>query len=154
MQTHRSGFTLIELMIAVVIVSLLIVVALPAFQEQIAKGRRAEGKAALLKAMQLQERYYTANGTYAGNDQVPALFGLAAGPIYSGENPNNPESWYVLTADTTGCSPANLNVCVRMVATPRTGYTDANCGTLSLNSAGVRTIAEDAKKDLAYCWSR
>ena len=142
-----DGFTLIELMIAVAIVALLIAVALPAYNEQVAKGRRAEGKTALLKAMQLQERRYTAEGQYA-TDLGP-LFGLGAGAVVrSGENPADVTGWYTLTADTTDCGVTDLRVCVRVVATPR--IADANCGTLTLTSRGQQT--ESGTRDLAYCW--
>jgi type IV pilus assembly protein PilE len=144
---HAEGFTLIELMIAVAVVALLLAVALPAYNEQIAKGRRAEGKTALLKAIQLQERRYTAEGRYA-TDLGP-LFGLGAGAVVrSGENPADVSGWYTLTADTTGCGVTDLAVCVRVVATPRVA--DANCGTLTLTSRGQQT--ESGTRDLAYCW--
>ena len=148
----HSGFTLIEIMVTVAIVAILLAVGLPAYQEQIAKGKRAEGKSALLKTIQLQERNYTANGTYVATAGLPALFGLAAGPVHSGENPADTTGWYVITADTSGCNTADLQVCVNVIATPRAGYTDANCNVLSLNSRGVQ--AETGTRDLAYCWGR
>ena len=142
-----DGFTLIELMIAVAVIALLLAVALPAYNAQVAKGRRAEGKTALLKAMQLQERRYTAEGQYV-TDLGP-LFGLGAGAVVrSGENPADTNGWYTLTADTTGCGVTDLRICVRLVATPRVA--DANCGTLTLTSRGQQT--ESGTRDLAYCW--
>ena len=82
-----SGFTLIELMIVVVVISILVTVAYPSYQDHVRKGRRAEGKTALLKAAQVQERYYSDNNTYVV-DLAP-LFALAPGAaVYSGENPS------------------------------------------------------------------
>src|SRR5690242_20333581 len=95
---RARGFTLIELMVAVVIISILVAVAYPAYQDQINRSRRAEGKAALLKAAQLLERNYL-NGdptitdptlsnppTYLDSGKLALLFGLAQGAaIYSGE---------------------------------------------------------------------
>ena len=152
MKVRRSGFTLIEVLIAVAIVGILLAIGLPAYQEQIAKSRRAEGKSALLKTIQLQERNYTAQGTYT-TDLGP-LYGLAAGAtVRSAEDPLNPDGWYLLTADTTDCTPANLRDCVRVVATPNLPrFPDPACGALTLNSRGVQT--EAGTRDLAYCWGR
>ncbi len=151
MTRGNDGFTLIEVLIAVAIVGILLAVGLPAYQEQIAKGRRAEGKSALLKTIQLQERNYTARGTYTLD--LGPLWGLAAGVgVRSGEDPTDVNGWYVITADTAGCNTADLQVCVNVVATPRPGWADANCNVLSLNSRGVQ--AETGSRDLAYCWGR
>ena len=45
-----SGFTLIELVIVIVIVSILMAVALPGFQDAMRKGRRADAKEGLMDA--------------------------------------------------------------------------------------------------------
>ena len=151
MNDRHRGFTLIELMVAIVIVGILVAVALPAYQEQVRKGRRAEAKTALLKTMQLQERFYTAspNATYA--DKATTLYGIAddATKVYSGENPAV-ESWYELTVDRVGCGAETLQTCVRVVATPRAGYVDDNCNVLALNSRGVQSAT--GTKGVTYCW--
>ena len=149
MNNRQRGFTLIEIMVTVAVVGILLAIALPAYQEQIRKGRRAEAKTALLKTMQLQERFYTASPNATYSDSVSTLYNIA-GTIYSGENPAA-LSWYVITTDITDCGAGEtLQTCVRVVATPRAGYVDDNCGVLTLNSRGVRT--ESGTRDVAYCW--
>ena len=61
----NAGFTLIELMVAVVIVAILAAVAYPAYQDSVRKGRRVDAKVALMDAAQIMERYFTENMTYA-----------------------------------------------------------------------------------------
>lgn len=54
------GFTLIELMIAVVIIGILSAIAYPAYNEYVRKARRAEAKS-MLQEIQLQQEKYRAN---------------------------------------------------------------------------------------------
>jgi len=58
------GFTLIELMIVVAVVAILAAVALPSYQESVARGNRAEARAVLLRAAQWMERHYSENNRY------------------------------------------------------------------------------------------
>ena len=60
------GFTLIERMIALAVAAILASIAYPSYLSQIAKGRRGDGKQALVELAQKLERYYTERGTYAG----------------------------------------------------------------------------------------
>ena len=65
--THtRRGFTLIELMVVLAVAAILSAVALPSYQGQVAKGRRADGKQALVELAHKLERFYTERGTFAG----------------------------------------------------------------------------------------
>lgn len=60
----RSGFTLVELMIALAIMAILAAMAWPALQEAVQKSRRADGMSALANVMQAQERWRANNPTY------------------------------------------------------------------------------------------
>jgi type IV pilus assembly protein PilE len=72
----QRGFTLIELMIAVAIMTLLLAIALPAYQESTRKARRADGVAGLTRLQLAQERFRANNASYAAS--VPALPGSQA----------------------------------------------------------------------------
>lgn len=146
MKKSGRGFTLIEIMVAVAIVAVLAAIAYPAYQESINKGRRAEGQAALQRSVQLQERNYTANGTYTL--ALEGLYAIAA-PVHSGEDPTTGR--YTVTANSAGVDCTDLTVCVTVQAVPDAPWVDANCGTLTLNTRGVRGIVGGAK-DVAYCW--
>ena len=61
----RAGFTLIELMITVAIVGILAAIAYPSYQDSVRKGKRAEGRTALIDFLQQQERFLTQTGSYA-----------------------------------------------------------------------------------------
>ncbi|HEY9109825.1 MAG TPA: type IV pilin protein, partial [Roseateles sp.] len=59
------GFTLIELMVAVVVLGILAAIAYPAMTSIIKRSRRADAIAALTAVVQAQERYRSNNATYA-----------------------------------------------------------------------------------------
>lgn len=155
----RMGFTLVELLIAVAVVAILLGVGFPSYREHITKAKRAEGKAALLKAAQLQERIYitgdptVANSIalYATNARLPTLFGLASGAtVYSGEDPSVATSPYRLQVDApTAACP--INSCFVMRAVRNGTFTDSKCGDYTLTSTGVRGVA-NATQTAAQCW--
>lgn len=70
---RHHGFTLIEVMIVVAIIGILASIALPSYQEQIAKGRRAQAKSTLLAAQQWIERFYSENYRYDKNTADTAI---------------------------------------------------------------------------------
>lgn len=59
------GFSLIELMIAVAIVGILLAIAVPSYQGQLRKGRRAEAQAFITQVAQRQQQYLLDARTYA-----------------------------------------------------------------------------------------
>lgn len=66
-RTGMSGFTLIELMIAVAIVGILSMLAYPSYVEHVRRGYRVEARTALLEAQQFMERFYAANSRYTSD---------------------------------------------------------------------------------------
>jgi len=52
-----AGFTLIELMIAVAIVAIVAMIAIPSYKAQMVKGRRSSAEAALMDIAQREQQY-------------------------------------------------------------------------------------------------
>jgi type IV pilus assembly protein PilE len=129
----ERGFTLIELMVAVAIVGILAALAIPSYNDSVRKGKRAEGRAALIDLLQQQERHLGQYGSYGafvdGTSTVGARF-----KVFSGGNAAN--SAYLLQAKE--CAPPNnsLRICVQLEALPQ--FNDPEAGILSANSTGVR----------------
>ncbi|MFZ1624704.1 MAG: type IV pilin protein, partial [Gammaproteobacteria bacterium] len=64
MKSRTSGFTLIELLIVMVIASILMMIAVPSYQQAVIKSRRADARIALNDVAQRLERCYTQFGAY------------------------------------------------------------------------------------------
>lgn len=139
----RAGFTLIELMITVAIVGILAAIAYPSYQDSVRKGKRAEGRTALIDFMQQQERYLTQTGSYL--EVTPGQTGVAF-KTFSGDNAASPA--YKIGAEACPGSPApSLRECVRVFAVPQ--FTDADVGTLQIMSTGPRDCTGDKPQ---LCW--
>lgn len=130
------GFTLIELLVAVVVVGILSSIAYPSYVESVRRAKRGEGKAALLQALQAQERYYSQQNTYvAYSASAPKGFKTHSGESLAG-------SLYELSAQ--ACAGEVIRDCVTVTAKPK--FDDPTCGPLAQSSNGLRTPTE------AACW--
>lgn len=153
-QPRTTGFTLIELMITVAIVGILAAVAFPSYQNQIQKGKRAEGKAALLNSASKMERYYSDNNFFPSNSAscgggtTSALALAAAGiPVFSGESTTK-NAYDITVTFALGAGSACAQV-YTLTATPK-NWTDATCGNLSItNTATKGNTGTGAVQD---CW--
>jgi type IV pilus assembly protein PilE len=67
---EQRGITLLELMIAIVIVSLLVTVALPAYQDQLMRGNRTAAQAVMLDIANRQQQFFLSDRTYFDTTQL------------------------------------------------------------------------------------
>lgn len=123
--TNAKGFTLIELMIVVAVIGIIAAIAYPAYQGQVQKTRRTDGKAKLMEIMQAQERNYTVSLTYVTD---LTLLGYPANPTLSDEGN------YQVSAAT--CPGALITNCVLLTAQPLNAQTID--GSLTFNSRGQK----------------
>lgn len=92
----QQGVTLIELIIAIAIIGILVAFALPAYQEQTKKSRRADGQAFLLQLQAQLERYHFDNNAY------PATLASMVG--YDDNNVLSPEGYYRVSITGLDCT--------------------------------------------------
>ena len=154
---RQAGFTIIELMIALLVLGVLTAVALPSFLDSIRKGRRSEAFAALATMQQGQERWRTNNPSYsttladlgvASSSKPSGYYTLDVGDPATGD-PADIQRGYVISAEgVAGTSQANDTQCRRLgvrVLDGAIGY--AGCG--SCTSFGVSDYTPTHP-----CWKR
>ncbi len=151
MRQRQAGFTLIELMIAVAIVAILAMVAVPSYREHIQRGKRADGKAFLLDLASRQERFYTQYSSYTG--VLTKSSGCTASACGLGLSANtSPDRYYTvaMTSTPSGCS-ATGTLCTGYALTATTnGWTDDKCRTLTLNHTATKGNSGTGSID--DCW--
>lgn len=132
MRRTSRGFTLIELLIAVVVVGILAAVALPSYNSQMRKGRRAEAHSALMQIQNAQERWRTSNTQYSGSLAALGVTTPTSGGNYALSITGASGTGYVATATAQGkqsgdsaCATITVTVAA---ATTTTGPSDACWG--------------------------
>lgn len=66
----QKGFTLIEVMVAVVIVAILATIAIPSYREYVIRSHRRAAQAAMMEIATQQQQYFVANRAYATAAQL------------------------------------------------------------------------------------
>lgn len=129
---HRpaGGFSLVEVMLVMALITLLISLAVPAYREQVARAHRVVAISALLQAAACQARVQQASGHYDTGRCRPS-----AGARYRFN--------YLDPIDATG---------YELRAEPLGGQALDHCGWLSLDHFGRRNV-EHAEAGSARCWS-
>ena len=137
---RAAGFTLVEVIIVVLIISVLAAIAYPAYQDSVVKTRRGAAKSCLLEAETFMQRYYTTNLRY---DQTLAAVPVALPPCGAGTDVTN---HYTVALTTIAARAYTLTATPQGLQLAK----DTDCGTLSVNSLGVKTKSGSGTLD--YCW--
>lgn len=140
-----SGFTLIELMIAVLIVGVLVAVALPSFLDSIRKSRRSEAFTALTTVQQLQERYRANNAQYADTLLKLNLTAPTPSGYYSVALTTPSATGYVATAEAVGGTQVNDTQCRKLSVQVFDG---------AIKYAGCNNCANFNYAPTDPCWTR
>lgn len=140
MKRQQLGITLIELVIAVAIIGVLAAFAIPAYQEQTTKSRRADGQAFMLDLQARLERHHFDNNGYPLD-----LTGLG----YASNPTDSPEGHYSVSLAGSSCGqdPDGNNVdntcnAYLLTANPLGGQLASGDGALTLASNGNKLPAD------------
>jgi type IV pilus assembly protein PilE len=152
--THRTsflasrrigGFTLVELMITVVVLAIIVGIAVPSYQQQVRKSRRADARNAILDLAGREERFLSISNSYS---QIAADMGYAAFPV----TVNN--GYYQLTVTVPDPAQAVGTPSYIITATsfgPQVG--DTPCQTFTVNQLGQQTALNSGGViNTATCW--
>lgn len=75
----HNGFTLIELMITVAVLTILVGIAIPAYQQFIVRGKRSAAQSAMMDIANREQQFLLANRAYADKATLEANgYALAA----------------------------------------------------------------------------
>ncbi len=127
----QGGFTIVEAMITVAILTILLSLAVPSYMQYVLRTNRSEAIDGLLAASACQERLFIRNNVYDA-----ASCGGAT-----------PNGHYVVALAT---SNANQNFVA--TATPQVGQTKDSCGAMTLSDTGVKTAGGKTGTFAISCW--
>lgn len=128
----QTGFTLIEMIITVLIVSVLAAIALPAYQSMVVKSNRTEARAMLSDTAQRLQRCFSSYGRYnSANCGVYEKVKAVDGVISEGAG------FYKITFASVAATQFQLKA--EAIKTPQ--LNDDPCKEMFLASTGERTPA-------------
>ncbi len=134
-QRAATGFTLIELMVAVVVVAVLTAIAVPAYSEYLKRAARVEARTILMENALGMEQIFTLNNNY--NNPVPIL----KFPV----SPKTGTVKYNISIDNTKFSATEY----RLKAVP---VKSDKCGTFLIDNTGLRSLENTNGGTMAECW--
>lgn len=120
---HNRGFTLLEMLVAIVILGILAAIAVPSYREYIRMSACEDARATLIGAGNLMERFRAQENTYAN----ATLGAYAASPV-DGARKNT----------TIAITQANATSYTLTASPAAGGRLQGATGNLTLTSAGVR----------------
>ncbi len=145
-RTGSYGFTLVELLVTIAIVSLLAGLALSSYMNQSRESRRTEAKTAILDLAGREERNYSTTNTYS---TVPTQLGYT-GAAFPFNTVNNYYSISIAVVAAVAPAPATYTITATAI---NDQVNDTTCQTYTYTQAGQQTATNSAGGDTtATCW--
>ena len=148
---RSSGFTLIELMITVAIVSILVAVGLPSYQAHMIKAVRSQGQQFLLDLAQREEQYFLDARWYASGIATASTAGMMTISVPDTVAAKYDAPVFTVPAQAAGVAPTFV-----IALPPKAGGTVGTDGRLLINNLGQRwrevdnNDAYDSAKDCTW----
>jgi type IV pilus assembly protein PilE len=143
---RNSGFTLVELMIACVILAIIVGIAVPSYQLQIRKARRTDARNAMLDIAAREERYLSIANSYGA---LPTDVGYTGG-IWPVTVSNSYYRVWVAVTPAAGVVPASFLITARPI---NAQVADLACQVFTLDNIGTQTAQDSALADTStVCW--
>jgi type IV pilus assembly protein PilE len=139
-----AGFTLVELIVAMVIAAILAAVAIPAYSSYVRKSRRTDAKSALLNLASLEERLFSTTNAYSATATDLGYTGWPA-TVGSGYYTVSMAATDVVAATTTAA--ATYKITATAIGDQ---MKDTQCLTFTVTSAGVQSATPDTNPPT--CW--
>jgi type IV pilus assembly protein PilE len=149
MKRRSSGFSLIELMVVVAIATLLAVIAIPSYNNQVRKSRRTEAKTAIMDLAAREERYFATQNVYSSDGvalQYGVAFPVATANYYSISVPN-------MTQPTANpAAPGTYTLWV-VPAAGSSQLKDTSCQKFIVDQTGKQTSQDvNGNDSTTTCW--
>ena len=138
---RQSGFTLVEVLVVTIIISILTVIAYSAYQDSLVRTRRNAALGCLLENSQFMERFYTTNLRYDTDRNGAAV---PAPVCAAGVDVNN---FYTVSF---AAAPTATTFTLRAVPSAVQAAKDPKCLTLTINQTGTKTRSGSGTLD--ECW--
>jgi type IV pilus assembly protein PilE len=133
MKRVATGFTLIELVIAVAVIAILAAVAYPSYTRHVARSHRSQAQGYLMRVAQRQQQFFLDSRDYAAQAAI-----FSAEPVPA----EVAEQYQVAVGPATPTTPPTFIV----TATPRAGSLQAAYREPALS------IAQDGSKSPSGAW--
>ena len=143
---RHAGFSLIELMVAVLVIALLASIAVPTYTAQTRKSRRTEARSAILDLAGREERVLSVNNSYSA---VPTDVGYT-GSTWPTAGISVGSGYYTVMVTVPDANQAGVANSFLITATAvNSQANDGACATLSVNQLGQQTATGT---DSTNCW--
>jgi type IV pilus assembly protein PilE len=157
----QVGFTLIELVIAMIVIAVLAGIAIPNYTSYVNRSKRTAAKSVLVDAANQLERNYTTFGCYNKTSAAVCQSQAAGSDFALGTvvAPPDGRASYGVTLAFGGATGQQFTLTATPCGTLGTcpagsdAYVDAECGALTLTQAGARAIS-GGSSTAAICWQR